>query len=73
MDILELTLTTILLAVIFSLFIAAAIHGLGVLVKWIGLGQEEEALDLEMPSADEFYDDEEMVAAAIVVARARRK
>jgi hypothetical protein len=72
MNPISVALATYLLTIIFALVIALVIAGLGVFIKKLGLGRDDEGVDIVIPSSNSLKE-EEAVAVAIAVARAQRK
>lgn len=71
MDTLLLTVSMYGLTIVFALLIAAALHGLGILIKKLNLDPEPEPMDLSMPSSDA-EKEQEAIAVAIAAAHATR-
>lgn len=71
MQTLKLTLALYGLTIVFSLLIAAAVHGLGIFIKKLRLDRESDQLDISVPTADSERE-QQQIAIAIAVATAAK-
>jgi hypothetical protein len=72
MNPISVAISTYLLTIIFALLIALVIAGLGVFIKKLGLGRNDEGVEVTIPTSNSLKE-EEALAVAIAVARAQRK